>query len=441
MRDRIDISKGIRINHLALIVALVSALVLGGTAQAQGGETITYGTSWVGNLTAETPFAIYNLNMNAGEIMSLVVLGLSPELLPEVDLVGPDQQAIATSADSPLSAPGGHYARLDYRATQTGSHTVRVTSTNNATGQFVLTLDGRPTPLAAFLSPNTVETVNLPPGSAPVVYGFQPASNSNLVLNLSTSTPEFSFLARVYDGRGHLIATLAGMDVRGVSLDIGPGTGQYVIEVGALTPDVQGTVQIGLTPGGAQQPGDVTIASPVPVVTATPSVCQVTSANRVNVRTGPGTAYEAFGALVPDSSLNVVGRNNMTTWYVVDYFGRQGWVSASVVEIGGPCGALPFVPDPPLPATPTPLPTATSTAPTVSFTSTVGDGVTYPPGTCFTFYWNVTNVREVYFDGRGVSGQSQREVCPTASRSYVLRVVYPDGRTQDFAIPVSISSP
>jgi len=48
-------------------------------------------------------------------------------------------------------------------------------------------------------------------------------------------------------------------------------------------------------------------------------------------------------------------------------------------------------------------------------------------------------VREVYFDGQGVSGQGQREACPTASRSYVLRVVYLDGTIQDFPIPVTIS--
>jgi len=420
----------------ALSVVLAAVVVPGTTAQAQGGEVITYGTSVIGNITAEMPFAIYSLNMNAGDMMSVVVVGLAPDMLPAVGMVGADQRPIANSADDPFSAAGDRLARLDYRATQTGSYSLIVTNSNNTPGQFVLILDGRPTPAGTALSPDATETASLLPDSAPLIYTFQAPSTGNLLLSLNTTTPGFSFMARVYDGRGQLIARLAGVDLRGAGLDIGPGSGQYVVEVGALTSDLPGSVQISLAPGGA---GVVAPGSPIPVATATPSVCQVTSSNRVNVRTGPSTAYPAFGALLPGSSLNVIGRNYAATWYVVNYSGQQGWVSGSVVEIGGPCDALPFVPDPPLPATPTPMPTATPAAPSVSFTSTIADGAIYPPGTCFTFFWHVQNVREVYFDGQGVSGQGQREACPTASRSYVLRVVYLDGTIQDFPIPVTIS--
>ena len=99
---------------------------------------------------------------------------------------------------------------------------------------------------------------------------------------------------------------------------------------------------------------------------------------------------------------------------------------------------------PPLPPTatpqPTPFPTLTPTyiAPSASFTSTVAEGVTYPPGTCFTFYWSVTGVEAVYFDGQGVPGQGQQQVCPAASRSYTLHIVYANTTTQDLSIPVLI---
>ncbi len=419
----------------ALLVVLVALLALGGSAQAQSGESITYGTSIVGNLTADMPFAIYNLTMNAGDMMSVVVAGLTPEMSPSIGMVGPDQLPIAEGSTDALSPAGSHLARLSHRATQTGSHTLIVTNVNNTGGQFVLVLDGGPAPLGMPLALNAPQTISLPLNAAPAVYSFQPSPASNLVLGINTTTPGFSFLARVFDGRGHLVANLAGVDVRGVTLDIGPGSGQYLVEVGALTPNMQGTLQIGLVAGGAEP----VVIPQVPAITATPSICQATGANRVNVRSGPGTAYPAFGSLLPDSSLPVVGRSSTTSWYVVDYGGRQGWVSGSVVQVGGPCGALPFVPDPPLPVTPTPIPTATPTTPVVNFTSTIADGATYPAGTCFTFYWSVANVREVYFDGQGVSGVGQREACPAASRAYVLRVIYPDGSSRDFPIYVTIT--
>jgi hypothetical protein len=92
------------------------------------------------------------------------------------------------------------------------------------------------------------------------------------------------------------------------------------------------------------------------------------------VRSGPGTNYPAIGSLLPGNALNVVGRNNSSSWYVVDYSGRQGWVAGSVVTLAGPCAALPFVPDPPTPvapptATPTFTPTTSTTA-TATFTAT-----------------------------------------------------------------------
>ncbi|MBN2469550.1 MAG: SH3 domain-containing protein [Anaerolineae bacterium] len=440
MQHRTYIRKKGWVALLALIIALLPVTILGGTAQAQGGETITYGTGLVGDLTAETPFAIYSVNMNSGDMVSVVVAGLTPDMAPAIGMVGPDQRPIAQSEADPLGAASGRLARLDHRATQAGNYTLIITNANSTAGQFALVLDGRPTPAGTTIPPGAEETVNLLPGAAPVVYGFQPSTESNLVLSLNTDTPGFSFVARVFDWRGHLVARLAGMDLRGALLNIGPGSssGQYLVEIAPLNPDVQGAVQVGLAVGSAAQAGGGTTTT---VITPTPSVCQVRSNNRVNVRSGPSTDYPSFGSLMPDTSLNVVGRNNITSWYVVDYSGRQGWVAASVVEIGGPCGTLPFVADPPLPATPTPVPTTTPTAPSISFTSTVGDGMTYPPGTCFTFYWTVSNIREVYFDGDGVSGQGQRERCPNSSRSYVLRVVYLDGSSREFAIPVSISAP
>ena len=424
---------------LALCLALILLVASPGAALAQsGGESITYGSSVIGSLTAESPFVIYTFNANAGDLISLVLAGLAPEVVPEASLLGPDQRQLGLSSNDPFS-PSGNLTRLDYRIMQGGIHSLIVNNLNQTPGEFLLMLNGRPGGQATGIAVGSTQTANLPPNTASGLFSFPASPDGTLTLSLSTSTPGFSFLARVYDANGNLIAGLAGEALRGASLNVGPGSGEYLVEIGSQTPNVQGAIQVALTQGSASQPVTGPVSTEEPAEPPTPSVCQASSTLNVNVRSGPSTDYPAFGSLAAGTALTVVGRNGTTTWYVVDYNGRQGWVANSVVQISGPCGALPFVADPPLPATATPQPTATPSGPTVDFRSTVGDGVTYPSGTCFTFYWTVTNVQAVFFDGVGVAGSGQQEKCPTTSRNYTLRVTYNDGSIHEFSIPVGIT--
>jgi hypothetical protein len=422
---------------LALLLGLAGAP--GGAVLAQGGETITYGSSVIGTLTEQNPFVIYAFTANAGDLISVVVTGIAPDVLPSVSLMGPNQSQVAVSRTDSRSAVSGRVARLDYRVVQGGSHSLVVNNTNNTPGEFLLSLDGRPSTEGIALTAGATESAALTAGSS-TLYTFDALPNENLLLALATETQNFAFMAWVYAPNGSLVATLGGDALRAANLSLAPGSGQYEVEIVPLG-EAQGTVQVALVGGGgevAPPPVTPTFTPDVPVATPTPAVCQATSTLNVNVRSGPSTLYQAFGSLVSGTTLNVVGRNSDTSWYVVDYNGRQGWVANSVVSIQGPCDALPFVTPPPLPATATPTPTATPSAPTVDFRSTVQDGVTYPAGTCFTFYWTVTNIKEVYFDGNGVAGQGQQEVCPTESRNYVLRVVFDDDSYRDYAIPVGI---
>jgi hypothetical protein len=171
-----------------------------------------------------------------------------------------------------------------------------------------------------------------------------------------------------------------------------------------------------------------TPAPAIPVATATPSVCRATSGLNVNVRTGPGTNYDAFGSLFAGSELTVVGRSSDTTWYVVDYNGRQGWVANSVVSVSGPCSTLPFVAAPPTPTAPPPTPTPTATpGPTISFTINGASSVNIAAGDCVTVAWNTANISEVYYEGVGVPGVDSRTECPATTTTYTLRVVLRDG--------------
>ncbi|NDJ61002.1 MAG: SH3 domain-containing protein [Chloroflexi bacterium] len=102
--------------------------------------------------------------------------------------------------------------------------------------------------------------------------------------------------------------------------------------------------------------------------------CRVsTDTGAVNIRSGPDQAFPPISSLIPGTTLDVVGRNADSSWYVVrlgDEVG--GWVSASVTFLVGNCTALPVMTSnatiPPVP--PTPLPTDTPTdIPTITPTA------------------------------------------------------------------------
>jgi hypothetical protein len=82
------------------------------------------------------------------------------------------------------------------------------------------------------------------------------------------------------------------------------------------------------------------------------------------------------------------------------------------------------------PATPTPLPpTATPTLPPPSVSFDVVPE-TIAAGECAQLAWTVKNVQAVYLDGVGVGGEASKQVCPSQTQSYELRVVSAQGESR-----------
>jgi len=64
----------------------------------------------------------------------------------------------------------------------------------------------------------------------------------------------------------------------------------------------------------------------------------------LNVRQGPGTAYEILAVVNAGDSLTVTGRDATASWYQVRLAdGRQGWVSGALVTLVGGAAGLPEV--------------------------------------------------------------------------------------------------
>jgi hypothetical protein len=88
------------------------------------------------------------------------------------------------------------------------------------------------------------------------------------------------------------------------------------------------------------------------------------------VREGPSTEYTEIGTLRSGQDVEVVGRNNETTWFLIYFPPRsqlKGWVPASALRVPDNAGTLAVVSATPIsrpteePPTPPPEPTATAT--------------------------------------------------------------------------------
>lgn len=116
------------------------------------------------------------------------------------------------------------------------------------------------------------------------------------------------------------------------------------------------------TPTPTVTPVPPTMTNTIPP-TATPLITGIiASVQTVNVRTGPGTDFDAFDALVPGTGVIVLGQDVEGDWFEVELDSRaRGWVSARLIRLDPTQTPVPtFTPSPDTTALAlgTPLPTA-----------------------------------------------------------------------------------
>lgn len=168
----------------------------------------------------------------------------------------------------------------------------------------------------------------------------------------------------------------------------------------------------------------------------------------LNVRQGPGTAYERVGFLPAGEQAEILGQSDIGAgrWWLIRFDpvpGSRGWVSASAAYSDSfNTGNVPLVAPPPTPVPPTPVPTPTATPAPVAQQPQIdfgADRTQIRAGECITVYWNAANVKEVYYRGQGVPGTNQSRVeCPTLTETYELRVVRQDGQIETRSIRIEV---
>ncbi|HLV37199.1 MAG TPA: SH3 domain-containing protein, partial [Spirillospora sp.] len=350
------------------LMLLALSVLLVNPALAQG-NLLSYGDNVVGTLSAGAPLGFYTFNGAAGDLVSIQVIGITPDLDPAISLNGPTQQQLASNDNDPAS-PGTTDARVTLSLPQDGIYTVLVSSVSGVNGDFLLRLSGQQPVPATGLSDAPLD-VSIAPGQPPQIFSFEANPAAPITLTVSSSTPGFSFRVVVRDPSGQTIALLTASTL--VGLNLPPGSGTYTAEIAPLDPNVAGQVSVstGAAAVAPPPPAATQEAAPPPAeIDAASQVCQVgTGTTPVNVRSGPNTDYAVIGQIQPGQRLNVSGVSG--TWFqVVLPDGRPGWVRRDVVVPFGPCDSVPQVDtagiQPPGPAQteeagPGQLPTATFT--------------------------------------------------------------------------------
>ncbi|HVO72372.1 MAG TPA: hypothetical protein VMT24_20125 [Aggregatilineaceae bacterium] len=234
-----------------LVLAVLAAMVILPLAstQAQIGGTIGYGSSVFGTLSAVGQSLTYSFNGNAGDLVQTTVRNWTGTLDPQLGLVAPDGQTVASSSSNPFGEDN-LAASLSLLLPQTGIYSLLVSGENGTTGDFVLKLQGRGAVAATPLVYGQNVDVSVPQNPQPQYFSFdaQDCRTVFTVANLSEGQPfTFPFVVKVRDSQGTQIAQLYGGDALEDRLILAPNSGRYEVTVSSDDPQAQDTIRLLVT--------------------------------------------------------------------------------------------------------------------------------------------------------------------------------------------------
>ncbi len=103
----------------------------------------------------------------------------------------------------------------------------------------------------------------------------------------------------------------------------------------------------------------------------------ITANTNLNLRSGPSASSSVVGYLPYGTSVPVLGRNNGSTWLLVEYAGSRGWVAAWLVSINGNLRTIPVSDEAGSGSSSTPAPTGVTTTPNTNLSLRAGPGTNY----------------------------------------------------------------
>lgn len=230
---------------LGLLLVVLAAPPLSST-QAQIGGSIGYGSSVFGTVSAAGQTLTYSFNGSAGDLVQASLRNWTGTLDPQISLVAPDGQTVASSSTSPFTE-NSLEAVLSLYLPQTGIYSLRVGGDGQTIGDFVLKLQGRGAITAAPLVNGQSVDVTIPLNPTAQYFSFEAQNCPTVftVTNTSQGLPfTFPFVVKVRDSQGTQIGQLYGGDALEDRLILSPSSGRYEVMVGSDDPQAQGSIRL-----------------------------------------------------------------------------------------------------------------------------------------------------------------------------------------------------
>ncbi|MDX2140580.1 MAG: SH3 domain-containing protein [Chloroflexota bacterium] len=373
-----------RLFQLILLVALflLSASVI--AAQGDTAVPLRLGENLPAELTAAAPVATFAFEVTAPQRVTVQVLALAQGMQPAFTIFDPSGivvQSVSTQTSTIIAS--------DVTFANVGTYLIEVTSSSGILGGFVISLQAaeglapaQPIVLGQVINDAVDAT------SPERAYRFQTLPAEDVFLTVDAPPGSFSGpVITLQDGVTNEMLALASPRLAGVRYRLPFGNAEYVVVISHSGAPVVEAFQLcvgpasgpsSCAPGGAGggEVAQVPTAAPgitptvfVPIAIPPTGPCAVTPASNgvINVRSAPTTSSAVIGRLQPNATASVLGRLPDSSWYLVNVSGLLGWVSGSVVVVGGQCGGVGIVtptagPTATAPATATPTATSAATA-------------------------------------------------------------------------------
>lgn len=378
------------------LIIITAMLMMGVVSVSAQGTTlpINVGDNQTGSISAGAAAVSYALTINAPQNVNVQVFAISTGFQPALLVLDPSGIALAQVNSVTTSASAA------VSLSTPGTYSVIVGTANGQPGQFLISVQqGGPIVPPVALQPGVPQTSQVSAVDSLRAFSFSGVTNDSLIINvLSTTGATTGPIVRLKDALTGQTLALSGARLTSASFRVPPAgvaAANYIVEVshggspgaeafsicveGATTgspcPASGGSGPVVVVPTAAPQIVPTAVATQFrPVSIPANGPCSVASSqgSAINVRSGPSTTFPAIAQLPNNQVALVVGRLPDGSWYQVNYSGLTGWISGSVIIVGGLCGSVPNV-------TPTPVPPNITVTQIPSLTPTATATATLPP--------------------------------------------------------------
>ncbi|MFZ4814352.1 MAG: SH3 domain-containing protein [Phototrophicaceae bacterium] len=347
---------------LVLILSLTPVWV-----SAQNFTPIAVGGSATGTLNASVPSARYALAVTEAQSVAVRVFAITPGFAPALRVADPSGNVVASA----LNLAGTANAQVIGVDLTLGAYILEVSSANGQLGDFLINVEAEAVVPPVPLNVGQVVATAVSSNETRRVFSFSASPDTGRLLFVQGGLPDSGSVVTLQDAVTDEVLATSSARIRGARFLIPAGTGEYLVEVGfggaAIPEPFVICLALESNPAGCVIPASsAVVAAPTEVIVPTllptqlaplpPStVCILASATggSVNVRSGPSTSFNVITQLTGASISTVVGRLQDNSWYQINVNGLIGWISASVIRLGGPCQGVPVV------APPTTIPSST----------------------------------------------------------------------------------